>query len=296
MATGAPSTAVVTSFAVPAAMMIASGSIHAVVNAIVKGPRARQSEDPLHARMVARGSTDGVSALILLPGTAVVAWPTGAWGWLAISAAIHLLYLYAMIRTYAVADLSAAYPVMRGSAPLLAAAVSVGWFGERIAAADLLGIAMVGAAILLLVIGRHLGGGALGWALTTGAMTALYTVADAHGVRAAPSPASYIVWDFVLIGGISVAMFAALTRGRLFADLKRQWRPGTVAGALSIVTYGLALWALSLGPTAPLAALRETGMVTALMLSVLFLGEAVTGRRIAAVGGIVAGAALILLG
>ena len=285
-----------TSFAVPAVMMIASGTVHAVVNAIVKGPRGRPGEDPLHARMVARGSTDGVSALILLPATALVPLPAGVWGWLGISAAVHLLYLYAMIRTYAVADLSAAYPVMRGSAPLLAAAISVGWFGERIATADLLGIALVGAAILMLVAGKHLGGSALGWALTTGAMTALYTVADAHGVRAAPSPASYIVWDFVLIGGISVGMFALLTRGRLFADLRTQWRPGVAAGSLSIVTYGLALWALSLGPTAPLAALRETGMVTALVLSVVFLGEAVTWRRVVAVCGIGAGAALILLG
>ena len=274
--------------------MIASGSIHAVVNAIVKGGKTAPTADPLRARMVARGSTDGVSAALLLPATLIVAWPGGAWTWLGVSAAVHLLYLYAMIRTYAVADLSAAYPVMRGSAPLLAAAISVGWFGERIAVADVIGIALVGTAILLLVIGRHLARGALGWALTTGAMTAIYTVADAHGVRAAPSPASYIVWDFVLIGGISLGMFTALTRGRLFADLRTQWRPGAVAGTLSIVTYGLALFALSLGPTAPLAALRETGMVTALLLSILFLGEAVTWQRAAAVLGIVAGAGLIL--
>ena len=285
----------VTAFAVPAAMMIASGSIHAVVNAIVKGPRA-QGGDPLQARMTARGSTDGVSAALLLPAALVVPWPGGAWVWLGISAAVHLLYLYAMIRTYAVADLSAAYPVMRGSAPLLAAAISVGWFGERVGASDLIGIALVGAAILVLVAGRHLAGGALGWALTTGAMTAIYTVADAHGVRAAPSPASYIVWDFVLIGGISLGMFTALTRGALFRDLRQQWRPAAAGGSLSIVTYGLALWALSLGPTAPLAALRETGMVTALLLSALFLGEAVTWRRVGAVLGIVTGAGLILAG
>ncbi|WP_419809004.1 EamA family transporter [Sphingomonas sp.] len=285
----------VTPFILPAAMMVASGAIHAVVNAIVKGPKA-QASDPLHARMVARGSTDGASALLLLPATLLVAWPSGAIGWLAISAAVHLVYLYAMIRTYAVADLSAAYPVMRGSAPLLTAAISVGLFGERVAIADLAGIAMIGAAILTLVLGRHLDAKALGWALTTGAMTALYTVADAHGVRAAPSPASYIAWDFVLIGAISIAMFAGLTRGRLFADLRAQWRPGAAAGTLSVVTYGLALWALSLGPTAPLAALRETGMVTALILSVAFLGESVTWRRAAAVGGILAGAGLILLG
>lgn len=284
-----------TPFVVPATMMVASGSIHAVVNAIVKGGKAGRDADPLRARMVARGSTDGVSAVVLLPATLLVPLPIGAWAWLGISAAVHLLYLYAMIRTYAVADLSAAYPVMRGSAPLLAAGISIGWFGERVAVGSMVGIALVGAAMLALVVGRHLVTGALGWALTTGAMTALYTVADAHGVRAAPSPASYIVWDFVLIGGESVLLFGVLSRGRLFAELRTQWRPAAAAGTLSIVTYGLALWALSLGPTAPLAALRETGMVTALALSVLFLGERVTRPRVVAVLGILTGAGFILL-
>lgn len=277
-------------------MMIASGSIHAVVNAIVKGPPVPPGAAAVEARMTARAATDGVSAAILLPATLLVPWPAGAWGWLGISALVHLLYLDAMIRAYAAADFSAAYPVMRGAAPLLAAAVSVAVFGERLATADAAGIALVGAAILALVLGRHLAAGALAWALTTGAMTALYTVADAHGVRAAPSVASYIVWDFVLIGTQSVVMFAVLSRGRVFAGMRAQWRPCAVAGALSVVTYGLALAALALGPTAPLAALRETGMVTALLLSVLFLREAVTRRRVLAVAGILAGAGLILTG
>ena len=34
---------------------------------------------------------------------------------------------------------------------------------------------------------------------------------DALGVRAAPSPASYIVWDFALMGALVVALFAALS-------------------------------------------------------------------------------------
>ncbi|MDB5696857.1 MAG: hypothetical protein JWN21_2400, partial [Sphingomonas bacterium] len=54
----------------------------------------------------------------------------------------------------------------------------------------------------------------------------------------------------------------------------------------AIVTYGLALWASALGPTAPLAALRETGMATALLISALLMGEAVTPRRAGAVAGI----------
>ncbi|QDZ06106.1 EamA family transporter [Sphingomonas panacisoli] len=276
-----------TPVALASLLMIASGAIHAMVSAIVKGGKSK---------MASRAATDSTSATILLPAIAIVPWPTGAWGWLAASTVVHLLYLYAMIRTYEVADFSAAYPAMRGTAPLLTAAISVGLFGEHLDTPVAIGIVMIGAALFTLVFHRHLGRNALGWAMTTGAMTALYTVADAHGVRAAPTPFSYIAWDFVLLGVVSVSVFATATRGRVFADMRSAWRPCAVAGVLSIVTYGLALYALSFGPTAPLAALRETGMVTALLLAIVFLKERVTAARAIAVFGILGGAALILAG
>jgi drug/metabolite transporter (DMT)-like permease len=278
-------------------MVIASGSIHAVVNAIIKGRRDVEAEHGpvLGSLMAARATTDGASAILLLPVLPFVPLPTGAWGWLAGSAAVHLVYLYAMMRAYASSDFSAIYPAMRGTAPLLTALVAVGLLGEAVAPGALIGIALIGVALLALVIGRHLGIRALGWALTTGTAIAAYTVLDAQGVRAAPSVWSYIVWDFVLIGGLSLVMFSVLTRGAAIRAVRTQWRPGATAGALSVVTYGLALWAFSMGPTAPLAALRETGMVTALLLSVVFLGERVTLRRGLAVFGILSGAGLILL-
>ncbi|MCM8731036.1 EamA family transporter [Hephaestia sp. GCM10023244] len=268
-------------------LMIASGSIHAIVNAIVKGGRDK---------MAARALTDGSSAIILLPATLFVPWPTGAWGWIAASAVIHGFYLFALIRAYQIGDLSAVYPVMRGTAPLLTALVTLGLFGEPATAQEIAGIAIVGAAMFIMMGGRHVQPGALGWALLTGVFIASYTVIDAHGVRAAPTPASYIVWLFVTMGGVVVAMFGIVSRGAIFASAARQWKPGAIAGALSIVTYGMALWAFAMGPTALLAALRETGMVTALVISVLCLGERATPGRIAGVLGILAGAALILSG
>jgi len=272
---------------VAAALMIGSGSVHAVVNAIVKGGRDK---------MAGRALTDGSSAVILLPATLLVPLPTGAWGWIAASGLLHAFYLWALVRAYQVGDLSAVYPVMRGIAPLLTALVTLGFLGEPASAQEIAGIALIGAAMFVMISGRHLGREALGWAVATGVFIAGYTVIDAHGVRAAPSPVSYIVWLFVVMGCVVVTMFGIATRGAVFAAAVRQWKPGVIAGALSIVTYGMALWAFALGPTAPLAALRETGMVTALVISILVLGERATRGRIAAVLGILGGAALILTG
>ncbi len=268
-----------------AAMMIASGSIHAVVNAIVKGGRDK---------MAARAFTDAAAAIILLPAILFVPLPQGAWGWLAASALGHAIYLYALIRAYQVADLTAAYPVLRGTAPVVTALATIGWLGEPATVAQVAGIALIAGAMLVLTVGRHIDRAALGWSLLTGVTIAIYTVIDARGVRAAPAATSYIVWLFVVMGAVVLVMFGAASRGAIFTQVRSGWRPGATAGALSIVTYGLALSALALGPTAPLAALRETGMVTALLIGVFALGERVTGRRVLAVLGILGGAALIV--
>ena len=266
-------------------MMIASGSIHAVVNAILKG-----GKDKLAGRAV----IDGSSAIILLPALFFLPLPHGAWGWLAASALLHCLYLFALVRAFETSDLSAAYPILRGTAPLLTAALAIGVFAEPASARELLGIALIGGAVLALLAGKHIGRAGLAWSLLTAVTISAYTVIDAQGVRAAPEPWSYIAWLFVVMGACVVTCFGLISKGAIFASARRQWKPGAVAGALSIVTYGLALSALALGPTAPLAALRETGMLTALLISVVFLGERVTRVRAASVLGILAGAALIL--
>lgn len=268
------------------AMMIASGSIHAVVNAILKSGRDK---------MTARSVIDGSSAVLLLPALFFVPLPHGAWLWLAASALVHCVYLYALVRAFEASDMSAAYPILRGTAPLLTAAVTVGLLGEQASLGDLIGTALIGIAVLMMVAGKHIHAAGLRWSLTTGAMIAAYTVIDAAGVRAAPTPVSYIVWLFV-IGGIAiVSLFALVSKGAILVAARSQWRAGAVAGALSIVTYGLALQAYALGPTAPLAALRETGMITALLISVIVLKERVTWLRAASVIGVMAGAALILM-
>ncbi|WP_296613979.1 DMT family transporter [Sphingomonas sp.] len=266
-------------------LMIASGSIHAVVNAIVKGGKDK---------MASRAMTDGSAAIILLPALLLVPLPHGAWTWLLATALVHALYLYALIRAYQVSDFSSAYPVLRGTAPLVTAAVTLGLLGDHVSTVSIAGIALIGISMFVLAIGRHLSRAGFGWAVLTGFTIAAYTVIDAAGVRAAPTPFSYIAWMFVTMGLVIVGLFAILTRGTLFASMRQQWRPGAIAGALSILTYGLALYALSIGPTAPLAALRETGMVTALIIAVVFLKERVTIGRGVAVLGILAGAALIL--
>ena len=145
------------------AMMIASGSIHAIVNAILKGGRDK---------MAGRATIDATSAVILLPATLLVPLPNGAWGWIGATALLHCAYLYALVRTLETSDFSAAYPILRGTAPLLTAALAIGLFGEAASPRELIGIGCIGAALFAMVTGRHIGAKGLAWALFTGVMIA----------------------------------------------------------------------------------------------------------------------------
>jgi len=266
-------------------MVVVSGAAHAVVNAILKSGRDKMSS---------RALIDGFSAILIAPAAVFVALPHGAWGWLAASGAIHCVYLFALIRTFEGADMMVAYPIFRGVAPALAAAVAVVVFREPINLAVAAGVALVSAGVLVTALGRHMDRRTLAWSLLTGVTIALYTVLDAQGVRAAPSAPSYIAWAFLIDGGIIGGAFA-LWRGPVFiAAARSQWKRGLIAGACSILTYGLALWAFRLGATPRLAALRETSIVFGVAIAIIFLKERATVPRLAGVAVIAAGAVVLL--
>lgn len=266
-------------------MIVASGAAHAVVNAILKSGRDKMSS---------RALIDGVSAILILPAAFFVPLPHGAWGWLAGSWAVHLVYLICLVKAFEGADMSVAYPIARGMAPALAAVGAVGIFHEPLSWPTALGIALVCAGVLTVGLGRHAARKAVLWAAGTGACIAVYTVIDAQGVRAAPGAPSYIVWIY-LAHGFGIGLIFALWRGPVFLlEARNQWRPGLIAGALSVVTYGLALWAFRLGDTPRLSALRETSILFATAIAVFVLKEPVTRRRLAGVGAIAAGATALL--
>jgi drug/metabolite transporter (DMT)-like permease len=271
----------------PALLMLLSGSIHALVNAMIKGGGNR---------MVQMILVSGTGTVIAAPFAFFVPLPHGAWPWIGAATCVHLVYFYCLVRALDGGDLSSAYPIFRGVAPLLTTAFTVSFLGEDVAAIGLVGIALIGGGMLAMIAGRHVNRATLGWSLATGILIALYTVIDAVGVRRAATPSSFIVWLFLVMGSLSIAAAPFVTQGQFLDLAKKQWKSGMAAGALSILTFGTALYAFSLGPTAPLAALRETGMVTALLLSIFVLKEPVTLSRICAILAICAGAVLIIAG
>ena len=99
-------------------------------------------------------------------------------------------------------------------------------------------------------------------------------------------------WD-----GLIASLIGFFYRGRsLIAAPARDWLSGILAGVLSATAYAIAMWAMTRAPVASVAALRETSILFAMLISVVALGERMTAWRSAAALAIVAGVVALRLG
>ena len=160
-------------------LVLAAAALHASWNAIVKrGP------DKFLGTVLVTGSAALLSAAALpfLPFPAAHSWP-----WLAASVLLQVTYYGLVARCYQQVDMSLAYPLMRGSAPILVALAGT-LLGEPLPAAAWLGVVLVSTGILCMALGAR--GGQLRLPLLTAAMIATYTLVDAQGARQSGSALS----------------------------------------------------------------------------------------------------------
>jgi drug/metabolite transporter (DMT)-like permease len=240
----------------------------------------------------------GVVALPFLP---FVGLPSGpAWPWVFASVVIHLLYFIGLSESYRVGDLGQVYPLARGSAPLMTAALSALLLGESLGLAAWIGIVALAAGVLLLSArgGRALArfdGHATGLALFTATTICAYSLVDGMGARLAGSAHAYTASLFVG-NAIVLAGYGLARRGRAAVPaLAGYWRLGLAGGALQLLAYGIVIWAMTVAPIAIVAALRETSVLFGTMLAVVLLREPLRPIRIIAALMIVTGLMLIRL-
>ncbi|WP_406068940.1 DMT family transporter [Streptomyces sp. NBC_01020] len=235
----------------------------------------------------------GVLGALFVPFPAAAAWP-----FLLVSAALHVTYMLLLMRSFTLGDFGQMYPIARGTAPLVVtvlAAVFVheipnGWqlAGVAVACAGLVGVALWG------LKGSRPQWPAIIAALATGLAIASYTTVDGVGVRDSGSSLGYIAW-LMILEGIAIPAYALYRRrGQLAAQLRPYAATGLVGGAMSVVAYGLVLWAQTRAPLAPIAALRESSIIVGAAIGALFFKEKFGAPRIAAAGLMVVGIGLML--
>jgi len=260
--------------------------LHATWNAIVKS-----AGDKFLTTIMVTAAAAGLSALLLPFLTA----PTPAsWPYAACSALLQIAYFLLVARTYEVADMSQTYPLMRGTAPLLVALVTVFRLGDSLSVIAWIGVIGISLGIFSMTLGSTLGHRkGICLALLNAFIIAGYTLVDGIGVRRSGSPAAYTLWVFLLTG-LPFAIWALTRRRIIFVPyVVRHWRTGMAGGIGTTASYGLALWAMTIAPVAVVAALRETSILFGTLIAGLALKEHIGVRRLLAAC-IIAGSAAVL--
>jgi drug/metabolite transporter (DMT)-like permease len=81
----------------------------------------------------------------------------------------------------------------------------------------------------------------------------------------------------------------------VLAEVPRHWKVGLLGGGMQVVSYGIAIWAMTVAPIALVAALRETSVVFGTLIAVVFLKEPLNVVRIGAVVLVLGGLLLLRL-
>lgn len=251
---------------------LAAAMMHAAWNAGLKAGKDRLLDAAL---------LFGVAGLIgLLVALARPAMHPDAWMWIALTTALHIPYVYLLVRAYELGELSHVYTIARGLPPVMITALAAVTIHEIPSPLSALGIATISFGILIVGLspGAHLRGTLIAAAVAV--TIALYSVSDGVGVRASGDAMAYNGWVFLCIGIVVSLMAMTLRRVSIPAYVRMNWRRGLIGGVLSFVSYGLVLWAMTFAPIAAVSAFRETSVVFAALYGVLFFGEAAGSRRL----------------
>ena len=240
-------------------LALLAAALHGTWNVILN-----VSGDPLLTFRRATLMSGVVATIALVPEVVILGRPSispAAVGLCAVSSVLETIYLVLLSTAYRRGELSAVYPIARGSAPLLAVAVGLVLLGERLSATQLVGVALLLVGILAVAVSQASGRATLP-ALLTGMTIATYTSVDRLGVRLT-EPWFYGWLLFALMAielPLALAVVKPLTRSTTSQEVP-SWRKSALIGGFMWAGYFLVLWALSLAPLAVVAPVRETAIV-----------------------------------
>lgn len=297
------------------AWVVALVAVSAVLH-LAWNVRLKTAGDPLRAATIGM-----LAATFVIVPIGVGSWLLGAAPALPVSGIVlglasgivEAAYFIFLAAAYRRGDLSVVYPVARGTAPLLAVAVGILVFGERLGVAGTFGVAalLVGYLWLqqpwrALALARSPSGAraaaadsAILFALATGVMIATYTAIDRLGTREI-DVFTYAAILWVTCAVALVIWVSLVAGGGIFRDGPDAARRSAFGGYLTLGAYLCILIALSVAPLSGVAPLRESATVFAAAWGSVRLGEAADQsevvRRVGASVLIVGGALLLAIG
>ena len=225
--------------------------------------------------------------------------PAAAWPWLIAAVILQTGYRFLVCHAYRLGDLSQVMPIARGSSPVLVTLGSALWLGEHLSGAHTLAILLIAAGIMALAIAPNAQGRidhrAAAVAMASGLLVAAYSMIDGVGVRITGSSGSY-VWWLTMCGGFAFLLPSLALRRRHVGELlRRRWYVGLMGATFSTSTYWIVVWAMTAAPIGMVSALRETSVIFAVLIGMLFLGERPGLTRLATIALAAAGIVMLKL-
>ncbi len=229
-------------------------------------------------------------------------WPPTAWIALIVSALGEAAYIIAASAAYTRGDLSVAYPLSRGSAPLFIALWAGIFLGERPTPAGWLGIALIVLGLYSLNL-RSINDvfkpltswqqAGSRWALLAGVFIGVYSTVDKVGVQyLQPLPYLYLV-----LLGTWVVLTPVCWVGLRGEVMRHEWRIGKwtalAAGVSTTLAYTLVLMAVQRSNVSYVGAVREISVMLGAWIGAVWLHEGQAALRVPASVLIVSGIILI---
>jgi drug/metabolite transporter (DMT)-like permease len=263
--------------------------LHASWNALIKWEADK---------LVAAGAIATGAGLVALPIALFSPLPPApAWPLIFFSALIHVGYFALVAYVLRHADLGVAYPLTRGSAPAFTAIIAAIWLGENLALNGWIAVGAIATGVVTLSADALLRGGltlrAGTLALANAAVVVLYTLVDGVGARLAGNAISYVAWMMAATALMIVVLTLWFRREAVEGHGTGFWLRAFIGGALSLASYGIALWAMTKAPIGLVAALRETSVLFAAILGAMLFNERFGAKRWAALILIVIGIGLL---
>lgn len=217
-----------------------------------------------------------------------------------ISGAIHATYFWLLQRSYRVGDVSLAYPMARGTGPLLAMIGALAIFGERPAPLALLGGLGVIAGVAVIGFagtrGVTVDPAVIRYGLATGVAIAGYTLWDSFSVTRlgiSPFAQSWISSATELVVLLPATLAAPV---RLPELIRANLRGAMIVGIGSPLAYICVLSAMRYAPTALVAPGREVSVVLVALAGWMIFKEPNPRPRLIGAAVVLAGIAGLALG
>ena len=223
-------------------------------------------------------------SIIFFPIIFFVPFPEGiTWFYITCSFLLHSLYFILLGTMYDRKDLTFIYPVARGCAPIFVTILSFIFLKDIIPFFGLVGILIICVALLLISFSSFntkIDFKTIGISIFIAFLISIYTFSDGAGVRSVENSLSFIVWNFFLGGWISIGYVYLTKREDLFSLRIKDLILILSATIVSFTAYAIIIWSMKYEPFGIVASMRESSIIFAPLLGLIFLKEKISSIRI----------------